>query len=73
MNDRTFIFFLYFESHVNHVFNGVSGSIYETMEIVGPQMVLTMKMITFAWNVYDGRQNVEVRLTAFFSMNKKVI
>jgi hypothetical protein len=36
------------------------------MEIIGPQMVLTMKMITFGWNVYDGRRKVEVRPSAFF-------
>ena len=35
------------------------------MEVTGPQMVLTMKLTTFAWNVYDGRRKVEVRLTAF--------
>ena len=50
-----------FESHVNRVVDKVSGRSYETMEVVGPQMVLTMKMITFAWNVYDGRRKIEVR------------
>jgi hypothetical protein len=30
------------------------------MEITGPQMVLTMKLTTFAWNVWDGRRPVEV-------------
>ena len=33
---------------------------YETYEITGPQMVLTMKLTTFAWNVYDGRRPKEV-------------
>ena len=28
-------------------------------------MVLIMKLSTFAWNVYDGRRKIEVRLTAF--------
>lgn len=42
------------------------------MEVTGPQMVLTMKLTTFAWNVYDGRRKVEVRLTAFFYEPKKV-
>ena len=42
------------------------------MEIIGPQMVLTMKMITFGWNVYDGRRKVEVRLTTFVFMNQKM-
>lgn len=31
------------------------------MEITGPQMVLTMKLTTFAWNVWDGRRPREVR------------
>jgi len=30
------------------------------MEVTGPQMVLTMKLTTFAWNVYDGRRKTEV-------------
>jgi lysophospholipid acyltransferase len=33
---------------------------YETMEVTGPQMVLTMKLTTFAWNVWDGRRPTEV-------------
>ena len=33
---------------------------YETMEVTGPQMVLTMKLTTFAWNVSDGRRPTEV-------------
>ena len=32
----------------------------ETFEITGPQMVMTMKLTTFAWNVFDGRRPVEV-------------
>ena len=35
------------------------------MEVTGPQMVLTMKLTTFAWNVFDGRRKVEVRFGAF--------
>lgn len=30
------------------------------MEVTGPQMVLVMKLTTFAWNVHDGRQSAEV-------------
>ena len=30
------------------------------MEVTGPQMVLTMKLTTFAWNVWDGRRKSEV-------------
>jgi hypothetical protein len=33
---------------------------YETMEVTGPQMVLVMKLTTFAWNVHDGRRPSEV-------------
>lgn len=33
----------------------------EAVEISGSQMVLTMKLTTFAWNVYDGQQELEVR------------
>ena len=57
-------FFFFFESNVNRVVDKFSGRSYEKMEIIGPQMVLTMKMITFGWNVYDGRRKVEVRLSA---------
>ena len=38
----------------SHVIRAVYGFSYETMEVTGPQMVLTMKLTTFAWNVYDG-------------------
>ncbi|KAG6833590.1 hypothetical protein H0H87_004217 [Tephrocybe sp. NHM501043] len=41
---------------VNHVIRAIYGLSYETMEITGPQMVLTMKLTTFAWNVWDGRR-----------------
>ncbi|PPR03997.1 hypothetical protein CVT24_010490 [Panaeolus cyanescens] len=43
----------------NHVIRAIYGFSYETMEITGPQMVLTMKLTTFAWNVYDGRRKAE--------------
>ena len=35
-------------------------------------MVLTMKLTTFAWNVFDGRRKVEVRLSVLVFMNDKV-
>ena len=41
------------------------------MEVTGPQMVLTMKLTTFAWNVYDGRRKVEVRLSTFAFINQR--
>ncbi|KAF6762379.1 endoplasmic reticulum protein [Ephemerocybe angulata] len=44
---------------VNHVIRAIYGTSYETMEVTGPQMVLTMKLTTFAWNVYDGRRKEE--------------
>ncbi|KAI5124885.1 hypothetical protein M0805_007315 [Coniferiporia weirii] len=44
---------------VNHVIRAMFDLSYETMEVTGPQMVLTMKLTTFAWNVYDGRRPVE--------------
>ena len=72
MSSKTFLrrfenlSYFFFDSNVNHVVDDFSGRSYETMEIIGPQMVLTMKMITFGWNVYDGRRKVEVRLTAFY-------
>ena len=65
------MFFFFYESNVNRVVDKSSGRSYETMEIIGPQMVLTMKMITFGWNVYDGRRKVEVRLGAFIFVNIK--
>jgi len=44
-------------SHIVRAFFNLS---YETMEVTGPQMVLVMKLTTFAWNVYDGRRSAEV-------------
>ncbi|KAH8113294.1 MBOAT-domain-containing protein [Phellopilus nigrolimitatus] len=44
---------------VNHIIRALFNMSYETFEITGPQMVLTMKLTTFAWNVYDGRRPVE--------------
>jgi hypothetical protein len=49
-------------SHIYRAFYEISGS---TFEITGPQMVLTMKLTTFAWNVHDGRQPLEVRLPLY--------
>ncbi|KIJ70373.1 hypothetical protein HYDPIDRAFT_143668 [Hydnomerulius pinastri MD-312] len=44
---------------INHVIRALYGLSYETFEITGPQMVLTMKLTTFAWNVWDGRRPAE--------------
>ncbi|KAL6298114.1 MBOAT-domain-containing protein [Sparassis latifolia] len=43
----------------NHVIRTFRNQSYETFEITGPQMVLTMKLTTFAWNVWDSRRPVE--------------
>ncbi|KAF8556285.1 MBOAT-domain-containing protein [Imleria badia] len=44
---------------INHVIRVVYGLSYETVEVTGPQMVLAMKLTTFAWNVYDDRRPKE--------------
>ncbi|KAF8307238.1 MBOAT-domain-containing protein [Clavulina sp. PMI_390] len=43
---------------VNHAIRAIYGVGLDTVEITGAQMVLTMKLTTFAWNVYDGRRPV---------------
>ena len=58
--------FFFFQSHAIRAVYGLGS---ETMEITGPQMVLTMKLTTFAWNVYDGRRKVEVRFHESISLN----
>jgi hypothetical protein len=50
----------------SHVIRAVYGFSYETMEVTGPQMVLTMKLTTFAWNVWDGRRKSEVYVFLVF-------
>lgn len=44
----------------SHVIRALLDLSYETVEITGSQMVLTMKLTTFAWNVYDGRRPASV-------------
>ncbi|KAJ7590774.1 endoplasmic reticulum protein [Mycena floridula] len=44
---------------INHTIRYVYQYSYETLEVTGPQMVLTMKLTTFAWNVLDGRRPKE--------------
>ncbi|KAJ6627426.1 endoplasmic reticulum protein [Mycena sp. CBHHK59/15] len=44
---------------INHVIRSIKNFSYETLEVTGPQMVLTMKLTTFAWNVYDGNRPTE--------------
>jgi hypothetical protein len=42
---------------ISHVARAIFELGYETFEVTGPQMVLVMKLSTFAWNVYDGRRD----------------
>ncbi len=48
---------------LNHIFRTLASSGYEVVDITGTQMVLTMKLTTFAWNVYDGRRQPSVSTT----------
>ncbi|WWC70084.1 uncharacterized protein I206_104030 [Kwoniella pini CBS 10737] len=43
----------------NHIHRHLIGTSASAIEITGSQMVLAMKLTTFAWNVYDGQQKVE--------------
>ncbi|TFK92967.1 MBOAT-domain-containing protein [Polyporus arcularius HHB13444] len=44
---------------ISHIIRTFAEAGYETIEISGPQMVLTMKLTTFAWNILDGRRPEE--------------
>ncbi|KAI9512706.1 MBOAT, membrane-bound O-acyltransferase family-domain-containing protein [Russula earlei] len=44
----------------NHIERALYGDPFDgSYNMTGPQMVLVMKMTTFAWNVWDGRRPVE--------------
>ncbi|WRT66454.1 uncharacterized protein IL334_003412 [Kwoniella shivajii] len=43
-------------NHLNRYFTAIPAT---AIEITGSQMVLAMKLTTFAWNIYDGKQNEE--------------
>lgn len=45
----------------SHIIRAIYQTSYETVDITGAQMVLTMKLTTFAWNVWDGRRPSQVR------------
>ena len=45
----------------SHVYRAIYEIPFETFDITGPQMVLAMKLTTFAWNVWDGRRPAEAR------------
>ncbi|KAF8351002.1 MBOAT, membrane-bound O-acyltransferase family-domain-containing protein [Amanita rubescens] len=55
------IVFVFVMGHltINHVIRAVYEFSYETIEVTGPQMVLAMKLTTFAWNVWDSRRPTE--------------
>jgi hypothetical protein len=44
----------------SHIYRAFAHIPLSTIEITGSQMVLAMKLITFAWNVEDGRHKHEV-------------
>lgn len=49
--------FLFVLSHlfVNHIAEQLNSALYaDSFGVTGPQMVLCMKLTSFAWNVYDG-------------------
>ncbi|KIM67664.1 hypothetical protein SCLCIDRAFT_20710 [Scleroderma citrinum Foug A] len=43
----------------NHAIRAMNETALETFEITGPQMIMTMKLTMFAWNVFDGRRPAE--------------
>ncbi|KAK4690004.1 hypothetical protein P7C73_g106, partial [Tremellales sp. Uapishka_1] len=45
---------------LSHIRRYVTSTPSSTIEITGSQMVLSMKLITFAWNVHDGRSPTEL-------------
>ncbi|KAI0254231.1 MBOAT-domain-containing protein [Lactifluus subvellereus] len=62
---------------VNHIERAVNGDPFDgSYHITGPQMVLVMKLTTFAWQVWDGRRAVgdldkwqtKMRVTKFPSL-----
>ncbi|WVQ99616.1 hypothetical protein IAU59_006753 [Kwoniella sp. CBS 9459] len=44
---------------MGHLLFNIVGTSADTIEITGSQMVLAMKLTTFAWNIHDGRQRTE--------------
>ena len=45
-----------------HIDRAIQNLSYETVEISGPLMVLTLKLSSFAWNIFDGRRPESVGL-----------
>lgn len=52
---------------INHVYRTIYEISPDVIEITGTQMVLVMKLSSFAWNVYDGRRDINVRSLAALS------
>ncbi|KAL0064745.1 Lysophospholipid acyltransferase [Marasmius tenuissimus] len=52
-------FFVLGHLMANHIIRVIYNLSYETIEVTGPQMVLVMKLTTYAWNVFDGRRKKE--------------
>lgn len=48
------------DSHLYRQFNDYRGY---KLDHTGPQMILTMKLTSWAFNVYDGRRNPKVLYT----------
>ncbi|GMK57896.1 hypothetical protein CspeluHIS016_0407300 [Cutaneotrichosporon spelunceum] len=44
---------------ITHVLRALGHVSVDRVEISGPQMVLVMKLSTFAWNVHDGRRKID--------------
>lgn len=42
----------------SHVIRHIQKTSLDVIEITGSQMVLCMKLISFAWSVYDGQQPI---------------
>lgn len=53
---------------INHVYRTIYEISPDVIEITGTQMVLVMKLSSFAWNVYDGRRDINVRSLAALSI-----
>ncbi|ORY32801.1 MBOAT, membrane-bound O-acyltransferase family-domain-containing protein [Naematelia encephala] len=55
------VVFVFVMGHLllNHLRRKIMGYSADVIDITGSQMVLAMKLITFAWNVHDGRLKAE--------------
>lgn len=44
----------------SHIYRTLNKVTLDDFDITGPQMVLTLKLTSFAWSVWDGRRPAEV-------------